>query len=202
GPPPSNTSLDSDPASVLALILPYVEQDNVYHLFDFTKGMRNSSVNYFARIQQVKFYLCPSERSSATLQQQGQAPAGQPVAVPDGRDNYVACLGTTADPRGRVNGNAGADLGDITHVGVFNYTTSGNTRIGIRITDIRDGTSNTAMWSETTLAAAQPNGVYDPTNIYLLPNTDAGWSAYTPQTGPLFNETNANAMFVGNTYRC
>jgi prepilin-type processing-associated H-X9-DG protein len=38
--------------------------------------------------------------------------------------------------------------------------------------------------------------------VYLLPSTDAGWSALTPMTGPLFNETNPAALIQGMTYRC
>jgi prepilin-type processing-associated H-X9-DG protein len=63
------------------------------------------------------------------------------------------------------------------------------------------------MFSETTRSmnsalAANGGNSYDPTMVYLLPSTDAGWSVTTPQTGPLYNETNSAALIQGNTYRC
>jgi prepilin-type processing-associated H-X9-DG protein len=69
------------------------------------------------------------------------------------------------------------------------------------MTDITDGTSNTAMWSETTRSNALTND-YDPTNISLEPLTDAGYTVASPQVGPTYNETNPAALIVGNTYHC
>jgi prepilin-type N-terminal cleavage/methylation domain-containing protein/prepilin-type processing-associated H-X9-DG protein len=198
-PPPSGGS----PPSILASILPFIEDANAYSLFDFTSDVNNSASNYFARIQQVKTFICPSEKSTMSFAQVGFAPPGQNTQAPTGHYNYVGCIGTTADPRGRINGKAtNPDLSDQAHVGVFNYRL-GAQNTSAKATDITDGASNTAMWSETTNSmAATGLGVYDPTNIYLIPNTDAGWSVYTPQTGPQFNEMNASAPFQGNTWHC
>src|SRR5262249_7388629 len=100
-------------------------------------------------------------------------------------------------------------------VGIFNFTYGPADPVTgvrpvtsrVRVTHIKDGTSNTCMWSETKRSLA-PNSMggplnnYDPTMVYLLPSTDAGWSVLTPMTGPLFNETGAGALIQGNTYRC
>jgi prepilin-type N-terminal cleavage/methylation domain-containing protein len=166
--PPSGGS----PASLLAWILPYMEQGNLYNAFDFSMDVNNSASNYTARITEVKPFICPMERSTSFINQPGFAPPGQPAAVPAGRANYVGNIGTTADPRGRVNGDpASADLSDGGHLGVFNYTTANGRRVSARITDITDGTTNTAMWSETTLStntattAATGADAYNPTMI-------------------------------------
>ena len=113
-------------------------------------------------------------------------------------------IGTTADQNST----------DRSRAGVFNFRyapaaagAAQTVAAPVRITDITDGTANTAMFSETKRStASNSNGSgaspYDPTMVYLLPNSDAGWSLTTPQTGPLFNEPNAGALIQGNTYRC
>ncbi len=79
----------------------------------------------------------------------------------------------------------------------------------VKITNVDDGTSSTAMWSETkrSLASNSNGGIknsYDPTMVYLLPSTDAGWNVYTPMSGPLYPESNSAPVFglPLNTYRC
>src|SRR5437588_10462012 len=47
--------------STLALILPYVEGDNIYNLFDFTVDVNSSKQNQIARDQDVKIFLCPTD---------------------------------------------------------------------------------------------------------------------------------------------
>src|SRR5258707_5829215 len=69
--PPGSGTLAPAPAtsapSTLALILPYVEQANLYNLFNFNVDVNNTAVNAPARNQDVKIYLCPSDGSGATL---------------------------------------------------------------------------------------------------------------------------------------
>jgi prepilin-type processing-associated H-X9-DG protein len=162
-----------------------VEQANLYNLFNFSKDLNLDTANASARTQQVPFLLCPSDPSPASLVD----PGGSGKVF--GKNNYFGSIGKTADQRSK----------DIALVGIFNYQTSGNTISSrVRMVDIRDGTSNTAMWSETKRATQL--SVYDPTNVYLLPSTDAGYSLATPTTGPLFNETSGSALITGNTYRC
>src|SRR5262249_52356937 len=75
-------------ASVLALILPYVEQANKYAQFDFSQDVNSSASNNAARIQDVPFYLCPSDISSGGINY------GSGLY---GRLNYFGNIGTTAD---------------------------------------------------------------------------------------------------------
>jgi prepilin-type N-terminal cleavage/methylation domain-containing protein/prepilin-type processing-associated H-X9-DG protein len=183
----------TSPPSILTLILPYAEQANLYNLFDFTTDINLSPTNRPARVQQVKFYLCPSDPSASVISDPGQAGPGNP-----GRSNYLGNIGTTADQFST----------DLAHVGIFNISRSGGQVTSrVRITDVTDGTSNTCMWSETkrsynpNLSSAGGNS-YDPTMIYLLPSNDEGWSNLSPMVGPLFNVTNPLALIQGPTYRC
>jgi prepilin-type N-terminal cleavage/methylation domain-containing protein/prepilin-type processing-associated H-X9-DG protein len=107
--------------TVLALILPFIEQDNVYAQIDFTQPA-NSAANAGATAIGVKTYVCPSDRTSV-------------VPATGGGNNYFANYGT--EPwffQNRTVSN-----------GVF---TLREPKGGVRLTDIKDGTSNTAAFSE------------------------------------------------------
>src|SRR5262249_55336089 len=49
----------SSAPSIQAIILPYLEQANLYNLFNFSVDINNTAVNAPARDQDVKTYLCP-----------------------------------------------------------------------------------------------------------------------------------------------
>ncbi len=193
--PPGQSNNPAD-ASWQAMILQYLEQGNTYNLFDFTTQINGSATNNAARQQEIPVYLCPSDPEVGKL--------ASPVNP--GRCNYFGNVGTTADSRST----------DLLHVGIFNFQTdaNGNVTSRVKITDVSsgDGTSNTAMVSETiraTNCSAQNGGKgwYDPTIVYLLPSTDSGYSVLSPMFGPTFNEQPAGtgagaALFKGNTYHC
>jgi prepilin-type N-terminal cleavage/methylation domain-containing protein/prepilin-type processing-associated H-X9-DG protein len=191
-PPGGAHWVGSTPISVAVIVLPYVEQSSLYQLFDFTTDINLGARNDAARIQTVPLYICPSDSSQEQLPDPGAGGAGNFA----GKNNYYGCIGATADQRD-VNSSL---------TGVFNFkatTTAGVTSVTTRtaILGISDGASNTAMWSEIKRAEQRSN-VYDPLNVYLLPLSDKGYSVSTPQTGPTFNESNSNALIVGNTWRC
>jgi len=109
----------------IVAMLPYFEQANKYQQFDLNADLNSQA----ARGQDMNILLCPSDQSqgrfSVTL---------NGVSEPVGRTNYQANLGAqgwfaatdgTAGPFVRVTGN-----------------------IGVKITAITDGTSNTAMYGE------------------------------------------------------
>ncbi|MCI0702929.1 MAG: DUF1559 domain-containing protein [Planctomycetia bacterium] len=123
--------------SVLAQLNPYLEQTAIYNRMDLTQPIyvpptfTISPANQFAVVQMVPIFLCPSDK-------------GQPVSSAYGvtnmaPSNYAACIGS-----GTTNGGApfGSPWGSD---GAF------QARIAIRITDISDGTSNTAAMSESIL---------------------------------------------------
>jgi prepilin-type N-terminal cleavage/methylation domain-containing protein len=122
-------------ASILALILPYVEQSNKYNQFDLRYEVNSAPQNKAARLQDVPFYLCPSD-PSGTAFDYGDGPYG--------RSNYFGNVGSNA-----YSGNT-----DPATAGVFNYESNEKVKnkngqlISVRVGDITDGTSNTAMFSE------------------------------------------------------
>jgi prepilin-type N-terminal cleavage/methylation domain-containing protein/prepilin-type processing-associated H-X9-DG protein len=198
-------------ASILVIILPYMEQANLYKQFDLKSDLNNSASNYFARTQNVPIYLCPSDPEQTGLAQVGNVPPGADKTAPTGQYNYVGSIGGTAQmyptaDEPAVPGNT---------LGIFNFTPSplpswtNNVWIvtsKVRITDVSDGTSSTAMFSETkrsTVGAGCGSGggdAYNITNMYLLPVKDAGWSTKTPMFGPL--TSNSSGPFAGQTYHC
>jgi prepilin-type N-terminal cleavage/methylation domain-containing protein/prepilin-type processing-associated H-X9-DG protein len=192
-PPGTGPYNKASTGSLMTLILPYVEQANLYNQFDLTQDVNNSTDNWFARTQEVKFFLCPSDPEKLRFPQVGKVPSGQSGGL-DGRLNYLGNIGTTADSHGVLPGTSTVDS---LHVGIFNYLYPPSLPVGglasaVRITDITDGTSNTAMFSETKRATVgggcgniytpyDPQWDYNPTLVYIISPTDPGFSVYTPR---------------------
>ena len=112
--------------SALSRLLPYVEQDSVQRLVDYTTPL-SSAQNLAASQTRVKLFVCPADPAG-----------GQVSGQPDYGSNYVACNGT---------GTVGFGLiasGD----GLFTQTP-------MRHGNILDGLSNTAAFSESTLGNGQ-----------------------------------------------
>jgi prepilin-type N-terminal cleavage/methylation domain-containing protein/prepilin-type processing-associated H-X9-DG protein len=148
-----NGTAYSNDASPQALMLPYIEQANKYNQFDFNyvtwndvdvqtrsrwnPGPTGLGVNLAARMQDIPIYLCPSDPSSTRRGAYQKNSAD--LNYPEGRLNYLACLGTTSQ---FITGGPGAG---IFCPGAF----SGNQVLkGTTIVGITDGTSNTAMFAE------------------------------------------------------
>jgi prepilin-type N-terminal cleavage/methylation domain-containing protein/prepilin-type processing-associated H-X9-DG protein len=142
----------SNDASPQALLLPFVEQANKYNQFDFNhktwndtdlvtgafvKGPSGLGINLPARIQDIPIFLCPSDGS--TTRRGAYQVNTSDLTYPEGRLNYLACLGTTST---FATSGPGA--------GIFcpGTVTSGQQLKGTAITAISDGTSNTAMFAE------------------------------------------------------
>jgi prepilin-type N-terminal cleavage/methylation domain-containing protein/prepilin-type processing-associated H-X9-DG protein len=157
-------------ASVLAVILPFMEQGNKYNQFDFTVDVQLSPENDAARKQDVKGYLCPSDPSP------GGIDYGTGMY---GRSNYMGNIGATADMRSI----------DASRVGIFNYalnSTTGVLQSKVTSGQVKDGLSRTALYSETKRSTVN-NGAwpipanadaFNSTNVYLVP--DAVFNKYTP----------------------
>jgi prepilin-type N-terminal cleavage/methylation domain-containing protein/prepilin-type processing-associated H-X9-DG protein len=132
--------------SALAMLNPFLEQTNIYNAMDLTQPIWMPSPPYgislpnqFAVQQVVKLFLCPSDKM-------------QPVVNPGdysvptmGPTNYAVCVGT-----GTTNG--GPPFGSPVNAdGMFMAGP------GFKITDIADGSSNTAMMSESLLGDGPEN---------------------------------------------
>jgi prepilin-type N-terminal cleavage/methylation domain-containing protein/prepilin-type processing-associated H-X9-DG protein len=206
--PPGSADLPANstsPASILAIILPYLEQSNIYNLFNLSLDVNSAAANDPARRQQVAVYLCPADSAG------GGVNYGAGVY---GQNNYYGNIGTTAD----------ASSTETNRVGIFNFTprptgvavaTITKVTSRVRITDITDGTSNTAMWSETKRSTVNGGNwpvsgdQYNISNIYLEPDgfngnsLDPSWNLYTPMYGPTTTPLPASGPFQGqSTYGC
>jgi hypothetical protein len=118
-----------------AFLLPYIEQDNLYRQIDLTQPVENSA----AIRTVVRLYLCPSD----------PAPEA-PFAVTDGTFATVA-LAAPCSYAATV-GDDSSEVDDFVGNGVF-YRNS-----RVRLTDIKDGTSQTTLIGDR--AWSQANGIW------------------------------------------
>jgi prepilin-type N-terminal cleavage/methylation domain-containing protein/prepilin-type processing-associated H-X9-DG protein len=120
---------DSSDLSTHAYLLPYIEQDNVHRLVNFAAGKDgwNNPSNTVPRGTAVKTFLCPSDPRN-------DLPPGW------AGNNY------------RVNQGSGILWGLPAATGPNSLLPAPNgpfyLNSHVRLTDITDGTSNTAAWSE------------------------------------------------------
>jgi prepilin-type N-terminal cleavage/methylation domain-containing protein/prepilin-type processing-associated H-X9-DG protein len=133
--------------SAFVLILPYLEQVNVYRLIDITKAALNPvnmPPNNPAYSTPVKVFLCPSAPGNSTVEYSAELAnsfnnfgitIGYPPGLIFGRTDYCPDAGMSADIVG-ININAGASI--------ICQPPDGP----VRITGITDGTSNTIMTVE------------------------------------------------------
>jgi prepilin-type N-terminal cleavage/methylation domain-containing protein/prepilin-type processing-associated H-X9-DG protein len=165
--------------SVLFVLLPFVEQKNLYQQF-ITSQSVNSIGNHNARIAgEVKIYLCPSDPSSGVFTDTNPASApGGPV----GRTNYYANLGAHASWLDVSQGKP------INLAGVF--AAGSKTRI-IDITN-RDGTSNTAMFAEIKRGAFPAHDRLDVTRL-----TPSEWSGAPTANTPQNTNPQLLSTFIG-----
>jgi len=168
---PSGNTVAPSTGSWAVLILPYVEQAAKYAQVDWTQDLNTGANNAAARSQDVPIYLCPSDSRNAFF-----TVAVNGVNQPVGRSNYMASLGANAWYR-----NADPKTG-----GPF-YSAS-----GVRITDITDGSSNTAMFSEVKRGTNTANSLDISTIVPLdfgtwdggLPGNDLNYPAGCPASPP------------------
>ena len=153
-------------ANFLALLLPYMEQGNVYNAWNFLLNANSDPSNNTARTTQVSSYLCPSDGSGGFIPDTA-LDAGTSANV--ARTNYFASIGATAGQWGpgaaslptacipanfetnsSVLGifNAKIDMSQPQFIGGKTINPQYWAALGTKLAEITDGTSNTAMFSE------------------------------------------------------
>ena len=137
--PPSRTSAPTQ-IGIHAFLLPYAEQENVYRLIDFTQSW-SAPANATAAASPVKIYVCPADPYNF-------------VPATWAKSNYRANEGTQMNYSWgpyppTANEFGGGDKSGTNEPGLtpppngpFYINSS------FRLTDISDGTSNTAAFSE------------------------------------------------------
>jgi prepilin-type N-terminal cleavage/methylation domain-containing protein/prepilin-type processing-associated H-X9-DG protein len=174
-------------ASVLAQILPFMEGSNAYSAFNFFFTMNTVSTtaaNFTAQIQIVNSFVCPSDPSTTKFTSSGASV---------GYANYFASLGGTASALYGGTGVKGEEPNSST-IGVFvcslNETAAKTLADGktfnpeyfkvtskITIASITDGTSNTAMFSETKRSLLTVSTPKDPSSVSVI-NQGASFNNY------------------------
>ncbi len=154
-------------ASWAVLILPHMEQDNAYRLWDLLREYEGQ--NPAATSVHVKNYYCPSRRAPGVLSNPNTI---QPVGA---LGDYAACVGTNCNAFAAENSNGAMvqSPGPPTITG-----SSPNRRIAswagsIKLTGITDGTSNTFLIGERHIPTDNQFGdaphdrtIYEASNVH------------------------------------
>ncbi|WP_165075726.1 DUF1559 domain-containing protein [Paludisphaera rhizosphaerae] len=178
--------------NVMAQLLPYLELGSTYNAFNFEwclSGYGLTTANGTAQMQIVSAYVCPSDPSSVKFFDLGYT-------------NYCASLGATAAQR--LGTTATSFESNTARAGIFNVvgldTTSStfpnkNRALPVTVASVTDGTSNTALFSETKRskaanttadAAGWTSGILptDPVNFIYISNGDLGVASNCYYNGP------------------
>ncbi len=180
--PPTPTYTCGSRPNVLAQILPFVEAGATFNAFNFQNCMSGygpGSTNDTAMSQVISAFVCPSDPQTTKV-------------ADDGYANYVASLGATA---AQQVGSASYQESLTNRLGIFNVTIdTGQPQfldpptnsqhnypnylraIPVTIASVTDGTSNTALFSETkrshsATGASSSIPITDPLNVYVISGT-------------------------------
>ncbi len=138
--------------SVLFVLLPYMEQDARYKQYNLEESVIDRD-NHDARITgDIPTHLCPADPSDG-VHTDTDPPGSTPG--PSGRTNYYANLGAHA----WWLDSAGTLAKPAILTGVFAQGSR------VRVTDITDGTSNTALFAEIKRGAAPGRDRLDVTRL-------------------------------------
>jgi prepilin-type N-terminal cleavage/methylation domain-containing protein len=176
----------------LAWILPYAEEAAVYGKIDFTKAPEDS-VNVEVKKLKIAMFYCPSDYGAEDRMNEGSTcPQGNGQWLDAGRTNY--------------HGNGGSDTGQTRSVGSAptpppmenaadleaQYKEQNNgifvTNRAIKIRQISDGTSKTALYSEARLGSGTMAIVETPGDWLKIPGANPSatdvYTACTAITNP------------------
>ena len=203
------------------ILIPFMEQGALFNAWNTQCDTNAAAANNTARITQIPAFLCPSDASGATMANSVVAPGG--ITAPIGRLNYFASLGATAAQYGAKPTSTSTTVYEINtaRLGPFNirYDQSApqyldpptNSQqnpnylmaLGAKLSEITDGTTNTALYSEirrstidSTGAAANAN---DPiNNVFRAPS--ASFTLDTPLLPNCNSPAGGRIAYKGNQY--
>ena len=141
---------DANSFSAHSYLLPYIEQDNVFRLFNFTLSYADAA-NAVPTAAKVKSFVCPSDPNQSFP----AAWAPTNYRVKQGSALLFGLPTTSGSNAGQPGPNGAFFLNSAT-----------------KLTDITDGTSNTAMVSEHPTGSFNA-GVVSPHNTFRLGQTTA-----------------------------
>jgi prepilin-type N-terminal cleavage/methylation domain-containing protein len=151
--PPSR--IRADYATWAVLLMPYVEADNHYRLWNIPQPYATQSPA--ATGINIKFYFCPSRRTASQAPLSNDTPRG-------GLSDYAACSGTGNDESASANG---VFLESI-------HTISGSTITSwkgqVTIASITDGTSSTFLIGEKHVRKTTAWGTNEDRTVYFATN--------------------------------
>jgi prepilin-type N-terminal cleavage/methylation domain-containing protein len=144
--PPARCEASGFGPTWAVLLLPYLEQENVYRRWDLQDTYYRQLDE--ARMVNVKSYFCPSRRQPSGFSTSGDSRAEFPQNVPGGLSDYAACEGN-----GRRADTEESNGALVTAAG-FVFTGSGADRRLVKwssmtaMASLSDGASNTVLVGE------------------------------------------------------
>ncbi|WP_406700445.1 DUF1559 domain-containing protein [Singulisphaera sp. Ch08] len=197
-----------------AFMLQFLEQGNLFNTWNFMIDSNTQKANQTARVQQVSTYVCPSDPGTGSQTD----PGGSGLLC--GHLNYYASLGNSAGQYyslGTANSETnGAVIGlfQVSYeTGQPQYLDAAGTQLnpayrmckGTKLSEIVDGTSNTAMYSEIkqsrfsgTMPAIDQNNKQDP--VQLGSDGDFGTAIGRQTPGASCMTVSSRIGYRGNQY--
>jgi prepilin-type N-terminal cleavage/methylation domain-containing protein/prepilin-type processing-associated H-X9-DG protein len=175
--PPS--AIRDDWATWAVFLLPYIEQDNIYRLWNLQKRWPEQSKNPDPRPHNVKIYFCPSRRSADSVgfsvNDVSNAPASALGAFPGGLGDYACNSGndsTNNRPRGALMFTSATGITPTGQIitGSFDASPIGTVitsyRFQTNIASITDGTTNTLLIGEKHIRPGSRDGKNEDRSIF------------------------------------
>jgi prepilin-type N-terminal cleavage/methylation domain-containing protein/prepilin-type processing-associated H-X9-DG protein len=204
--PPS--AIRDDWATWAVLLLPYLEQDNIYRMWNIQKRYAEQSTSPDPRPNNLKVYFCPSRRSPAgvgfSINDIGAGPSAALGAFPGGLSDY-ACNGGNDSTKNRPNGAMTyATATGVTPTGQIITNNFNVSPVGTLITtfssvtsisSIIDGTSNTLLVGEKHVRPGSRNGKNEDRSVFSGNNANnySRLAGIPPQ--PFSKQSNGSSQY-------